>query len=271
MGKKTATENNIHEVFAKNTFVKVKPAFEIGKVLFAFVEMDAQKKQKKTIDCYLNVSEAALLGKKITSFRMYQMIDAEKQKGAKYPEDVWKSPLGGVNEQEAKQRGLRTDGNAVSRIFSIAPGASQYGQYAVITARSQAGKTNKENGLIEPIKDNNATVIRVAIGTHDELEELGIMLEAAANVYIQERCKKNFTVSPAISSDEKIDKLNARLDEIAKALNHYYKTLCECYKSISAENNQSSQMKSIGKNEQEPISNHNSNNNQFPTWWNNNN
>lgn len=186
MSRKTVAENNIHEIHAKNTFVKIKPAFGIGRFLFSFVETNEQKKAVKTIDCYLSIADAALLAKKITSFRLYQQIQAEKQKGDRYPGEVWKSPLGGVNEAEARRRGLREDGKAVSRVFSIAPGASQY---AVLTARQQAGQTDAK-GLIVPVQDNKAVTIRVAVGNHDELEKLGIMIEAAVTVFMAEHTKK---------------------------------------------------------------------------------
>lgn len=191
MSRKSSTENNIHAIHNLNTFLKVKPAFEINKILFSFVETEKNtNKKKNNIDCYMSVSAAALLARKITSFRIYQAITAEKQKGEQYPKDVWKSPLGGVNENDAKKRGLRNDGYAISRVFSIAPGSSKY---AVITARSQAGKTDT-NGLIVPVADNNSITIRIALSSHDELEELGIMLEAAVNAYMAEQCKKTVEI-----------------------------------------------------------------------------
>lgn len=211
MGKKSSAENNIHEIFARNTFLKVKPAFEIGKVLFSFVEfteVNREVKLTKSVDCYLSVADAALLARKITSFRMYKMIEAERQKGEQYPKEVWNSPLGGVKEEDAKKRGLREDGMAVSRTFNIAPGAEKYKQYAVLTARSQAGKSD-ENGLIVPVQDKNATVIRVAMANHDEVEKLGIMLEAAIHVYMAEHIKissyQNENMQPADASIRSTD------------------------------------------------------------------
>lgn len=184
MGKIDISDKLIHAVYNTNTFVKVKAVFNIGKVLFAFVEKNNAGNVVKSVDCFLEVSEAALLGKKITSFRMYHGIKAEKEKGEPYPKDVWKSPLGGVDEATARERNLRKDGKAISRMFSIAPGAPAYGKYAVITARAQAAVTDTESGLIIPVSDESPTVIRIAVENHDALEELGIMLEAVAPAYI---------------------------------------------------------------------------------------
>ena len=176
------SEYTIHELFAKKSFLKVKQAFEIGKVLFAFVEMnEATKKQTKTIDYYMDISDAALLAKKIVDGRIYRSIEAEKAKGEQYPQNIWSSPLGGINEQDAQKRRLRDDGKAISRSFSLAPGARQY---AVFTATQQAAESNPQ-GLIVPIKDDDATIIRVAVGSYDELEKLALMLNAAVNSYME--------------------------------------------------------------------------------------
>lgn len=184
MSGKTSMEPNIHEIFSKNTFVKIKPAFNIGMIIFSFVEKDANNVCQKSIDCFMRVADVALLAKKINEYRLYQAIDAEKKKGAQYPAAVWLSPLGGVPEKKAKERNLRTDGKAVSRHFKIAPGSRKY---AVITAVEQAGDSD-ENGIIVPDKnDRNAKYIRVGVGSYDELMKMALMCEAAVTIYLQER------------------------------------------------------------------------------------
>ncbi len=183
------TEYTIHEIYTKKSFVKVKQAFDIGKILFAFVEMNENTKtQTKSIDCYMDVADAALLAKKILDGRMYHRMMEEKKKGAQYPNDVWSSPLGGVGEDDAKKRKLRSDGKAVSRSFGLAPGSQQF---AVFTAKQQAGHTD-ERGLIVPEpKDKDAVYIRVAVGSYDELEKLALMIEAATKVYMSYNVSKD--------------------------------------------------------------------------------
>lgn len=196
MAKKTDNERNIHECYNRTTFLKIKPAFAISKIAFSFVEFNdnetAEKRLKKSIDCYMTISEAGLLAKKITSGRTYGAIENERKKGAKYPEPVWKSPLGGVKEAQVKSMGLRTDGKAISRRFTIAPGSKKY---AVLTATQCAGYTN-EDGLIVPITDDpNKDIIRVALESWDEVEKIGIMLEAAVVAYMCQQTQKSYSAS----------------------------------------------------------------------------
>jgi len=178
----TEPERNIIEFFNIKTFVKIKPAFNIGKIVFCFVEMNPTTKAAVTpIDCYMDIEDAALLAKKITTGRMYQLIEKERAKGEQYPAAIWQSTLGGVSEEKAKIKGLRTDGRAVSRYFTISPGSSKY---AVITAITCAGDTNEKGLIVPDAKDKNKKAVRVAMASHDELEKLGIMLEAAVNAYM---------------------------------------------------------------------------------------
>lgn len=181
MSRKTVTEKNIYEIYTRNTFVKIKPAFEIGKILFSFVETNNKKESIKNIDCYLSVADSALLANKITTGRMRGLIAKEKQKGEQYPKDVWISPLGGINEKTAKEKKLRNDGRAISRHFTLAPGASQY---AVLTAKQGAGTTNEKGLIVPDNSDENRVVIRVAVTSHDVLEEMALMIQAAVNAYM---------------------------------------------------------------------------------------
>ena len=145
--------------------------------------------ERKTLSA-ISVAEAGLLAKKITSGRMYSAIENERRKGQKYPDAVWKSPLGGMKEAYVKAQGLRTDGKAISRRFTIAPGSKKY---AVLTATQCAGYTD-ESGLIVPITDDpNKTIIRVALESWDKVEEMGIMLEAAVYAYMIKQTQKAYT------------------------------------------------------------------------------
>lgn len=203
MGKKTDKENYIHEIYNKSTFVKVKPAFEIGKIIFSFVEsceINGERKLKNVINCYVTVAEMGLFAKKITSGRMYTNIENEKRNGQQYPAAVWKSPLGGVSEKKAAAQKLRTDGKAISRRFTLAPGAKKY---AVLTATQCAGHTNEDGLIVPEIDDQNKTVIRVALENWDEVEKLGIMLEATVYAYMIYQTQKSYISSNKEAADQK--------------------------------------------------------------------
>lgn len=110
--KMNPIDNVIAELNTKNTFVKVKGnSFHINKTQFSFVEFDAQtKKLQKSIDCYMGLEESLIFCQDVLSGKLPKMAAAEKAKGEQYPKPVWSSPLGGVNEQKARERKLRTDG-----------------------------------------------------------------------------------------------------------------------------------------------------------------
>ena len=110
-------DNVISELNTLNTFVKVKGnSFDIGKTLFSFVEFDKNtKKLQKSVDCYMGMEESLIFCHDILSGKLPKLAAKEKAKGEQYPKAVWHSPLGGVNEQKARERKLRSDGKAISR------------------------------------------------------------------------------------------------------------------------------------------------------------
>lgn len=177
--KMNPIDNVIAELNTKNTFVKVKGnSFHINKTQFSFVEFDAQtKKLQKSVDCYMGLEESLVLCQDVLSGKLPKMAAAEKAKGEQYPKPVWSSPLGGVNEQKARERKLRTDGKAVSRSFTIAPGSRAD---FVITAMQGAGNS-MPNGIIVPDGKPEVT-IRVAC-TAENLKGLALSLKAHIEAY----------------------------------------------------------------------------------------
>ena len=177
--KMNPIDNVIAELNTKNTFVKVKGnSFHINKTQFSFVEFDAQtKKLQKSIDCYMGLEESLIFCQDVLSGKLPKMAAAEKAKGEQYPKPVWNSPLGGVNEQKAKERKLRTDGKAVSRSFTIAPGSRAD---FLVTAMQGAGNS-MPNGIIVPDGKPEVT-IRVAC-TAENLKGLALSLKAHIEAY----------------------------------------------------------------------------------------
>lgn len=213
MSKNTMDEKNIYEIHSKYTFLKVKPVFTCNKILFAFVETENDKKTlKNSINCYMSVPDAALLAAKITSGRMYKMITGEKGKGEKYPQEVWRSPLGGINEGLARERGLRKDGKAISRFFSLAPGSVQY---VVLTARQCAGRSDEQGLIIPENNDPEKVIIRVPFANHDELEKMGLMLQAAVNAYMSVIMQLK-AAEQGIGTQQVMDDTQSKADEDSK-------------------------------------------------------
>lgn len=64
-----------------------------------------------------------ILSGKICKLAQKSRKDAA-EKNLKYPADIYKSRLGGVAEEKAKERKLRTDGKAISRYFQLLPAAN---------------------------------------------------------------------------------------------------------------------------------------------------
>ena len=180
--KKTKYLNNeFYELNGLDTFVKLKAnSFGIGKVLFAFVKFDKITKKKICdMDVYMDMEDALLLANDILSGKLAKEAEIERAKGAQYPGAIWKSPMGGVTEEKAKQRGLRTDGKAISRMFTISPGSRQP---FVFTAEQKPGATDAK-GLIVPEPGARPEVqIRVASSVED-LKKFALAIQSNINAY----------------------------------------------------------------------------------------
>lgn len=157
-----AERDYLYAIFGYETFVKIKPAFNIGKVLFAFVN----KKTKEYIDCYIDLLDYEELLEQIRLGEFRRLIAEEKNKGQQYPKAIWDSGLGGTSK----------GGKTIFRKFSIAPGARQY---AVFTA--ECGPANHEDGLYAPIKknpDNQSEFKAIRVGVMNYAEFRKMMLES---------------------------------------------------------------------------------------------
>ena len=173
--------NEFFELNGADNFVKLKAnSFGIGKVLFAFVKFDKITKKKiSDMDVYMDMEDALLLANDILSGKLAKEAENERAKGAQYPGPIWKSPMGGVTEEKAKQRGLRTDGKAISRMFTLRPGSRQP---FVFTAEQKPGSTNAQ-GLIIPDSGVRPEVqIRVA-SSNEDLKKLALAIQSNINAY----------------------------------------------------------------------------------------
>lgn len=173
-------DNVIYEIATNTTFVKAKAnALNIDKLILSFVEFDSKTKQSKgNIDIYLDAGEALAFAQEVLSGKIPTQAVREKKRcnkeKAQYPNAVYFSPLGGISEENAKKRNLRTDGKAISRQFNFAPGAKAD---FVFTAIQKPGHTDTKTKLIIPEKNSKPEIlIRVACSARD-LKILALMLQ----------------------------------------------------------------------------------------------
>ena len=192
--QKTKPEKLIYQISSNTTFLKAKAnCFGIEQVLISFVEFGKDNKLKNHIDCYLSFGEALCLCNDILSGKIHKLITIEKSKGEKYPAPSYTSPLGGVNEENCKKRKLRTDGKALSRVFTI--GAGTKAEY-IIVAEQRSG-VSAPNGIIVPDKGKAEVTIRVPADSK-VIKEFALLVQTHINAYISGQYARN-----AYSADNK--------------------------------------------------------------------
>lgn len=178
----------IHEANGLDTFVKIKGnPLEIGKILFAFVQFDKNTgKILHNIDIYMDVADALVFAEKVINGKMMEIAKEKFNPDEKYPTPFWESKLGGVNEENAKARGLRTDGKAISRNFNISIGAKKSNGSRnpfVITAIQRAGHTGT-NKLIIPEKGVKPEItIRIPLMEKDDLMKIALCIRSHITAY----------------------------------------------------------------------------------------
>lgn len=183
----------MYEIDTLKSFVKFKSNAldNTNKVLCSFVQFDAKTKASEAdIDIFVSIPDMLLLSNDILSGKINQLAQIEKKKAAaennNFPREVYSSPLGGVNETNARERKLRTDGKAISRLFKIVPGSKAD---FVFIAEQKPAHSDKR-GLIVPEKCPPEKVIRVACSAHD-LKCFALMVKAHIEGYISARYATN--------------------------------------------------------------------------------
>lgn len=163
-------EEPLAKLHCRNTFLKVKSDyFSIGKVLFSFVQLtgnnqNESSKVEKSIDCCLDLCKAIVFAKDLLDGVLVDKLAGVPDNGF-----VWKSPIGGIREEEVAHRKLRNDGKAVARYFGIQPAKKGICRF---TAMQMPG-TSSDKGLIVPCKGNADIVITVPVEDRDKLREFG--------------------------------------------------------------------------------------------------
>lgn len=175
---------NIYEINNKTTFIKIKSnSFGIEKVIFSFVQYSNENGQNKllnNIDIYMSFADCLLLCNDVLSGKINKLCLAEKEKGEKYPKPVYKSPLGGINEQKAKERKLRDDGKAISRSFNIIPGRRAP---FVFIAEQKAGRTDEATGIIIP-ESGKAEISVTVSADNDNIKKMALMIKSHITAFM---------------------------------------------------------------------------------------
>lgn len=187
MAKEFAKRNpqQLIKVSGKDTFVEVlNNPFEIGKVLFNFAQYDekapAGSKIKGQIPMYMDMEEALVFCHDIISGKLPQLAKIEKDKGSKYPKEVYKKQ-GGTSAARLKSSGKeRPDGMAESRVMKVAPGSKVD---FMLTAEKGKGEENATGLIVQ--KSTEATV-RVPFSAED-LKKLALVLQMNIQSYTTAR------------------------------------------------------------------------------------
>lgn len=157
----------------KNVFVEVmNNAFEIGKVLFNFIEYDpnAEKKNriKQNISIFVDLDKFLVLANDVLSGRMAALAnkarEEAKKNNQKYCKEIWVN-LGGVSAKVLEQRGkARPDGKSLSRQMKITPGEKIPW---ILSAETGPGEET-ETGLIAPKYNGKPEqLVRVPVSDED--------------------------------------------------------------------------------------------------------
>lgn len=154
MANETKDRDVLIPLYGSKAFVKIKQCLDIDKVCFSFVD---KADSKKHVDVYMEADEfGATLMADIKNHTLLYKLEKEKEKGEKYPKEVYTSPVGG--------NATGNNGNPISRYFTIAPGIKTD---AVLTGLAFPAEKN-ETGAFIKLKDSKAiTTLRVPCSYND--------------------------------------------------------------------------------------------------------
>ncbi|MCM3390252.1 hypothetical protein M3649_19320 [Ureibacillus chungkukjangi] len=195
--KEINEENKIIIIHAKNVFIEVKNAFEIGQIQITLSKYDPSqekfKKIEKSIDIYMSFDKFLLFSNDVLSGRISALakLEREKQKkeGNEYCVAIYVIK-GGTPEEKLKGTGKeRKDGKSVSRQFKITPGKNSPW---VLSGESGPGEI--KNGLIIPcyVKGKPEVIVRVPL-TDEELKRLVLIVNAHVQAYINSQYQVKYT------------------------------------------------------------------------------
>lgn len=225
-------EGPIAEIYGRNTFLKVKnDYFSIGKVLFSFVEctqINAENSSavKKSIDCCLDLCKAIVFAKDLLEGEL-----ADRLVSAPDNSFVWSSPIGGIPEGKAAQRGLRKDGKAVARYFGIQSANKGFCRF---TAMQMPG-CSKDKGLIVPCKGAASMIINVPVQDREKLREFGAGILLGVFSYMAGQYSSCWALLEKERCSNRAQKRKKLPDAKGQGTNNVQaqqRIVCDCYWSV---------------------------------------
>lgn len=143
MAKKNKNDNDglIAAFYGTKGFVKIKEAWNIGKIIFSFVQTDKDGKAERFVDYYMSIERAGCLARDILFGTLQRRAEEAVKKD---PNTVLFMDQGGKPEGQAN----RSDGRALARVFTIIP-AKAKGCPVCFRLEAGAGHSNQQ-GLIVP-------------------------------------------------------------------------------------------------------------------------
>lgn len=227
-------EKPLAQIHGRNTFLKVKSDyFSIGKVLFSFVQWNGSNHEEsctveKSIDCCLDLCKAVVFAKDLLEGVLQDQLTSVSDN-----DFVWKSPIGGIKESEAAQRGLRKDGKAIARYFGIQPANKGICRF---TAMQMPGKS-ADNGLIVPLKGKAEMVITVPAEDRERLREFGAGILLGIFGYMAgqyasswENLEKKRNIQR--TTKKPVRQPDNRINQEIKSTEQQDQIVCDCYWAI---------------------------------------
>ncbi len=220
-------ERPIAEIYGRNTFLKVKnDYFSIGKVLFSFVEWTENhagnsSAVKKSIDCCLDLCKAIVFAKDLLEGELADRLASAPNRF------VWNSPIGGIPEGEAAQRGLRKDGKAVARYFGVQSANKGLCRF---TAMQMPGSSTG-NGLIVPCKGAVDVAINVPVQDKEKLREFGAGILLGIFGYMAGQYGSCWALLEKERSRNRVQK-PGKLPDAKSQENKQERIVCDCYWAV---------------------------------------
>ena len=180
--------NNASPKNNTGTFLKIKMDMaRQGILMFSFVQFDGTKEkgEKVTADAtaYIDFATAKLFAQDILTGRISVKAQKEKERAKaaneKYCNPIW-TQMGGSSEQKCADKGLRTDGKAMSRILELTPGSKKP---FIMTVKQGVGESN-EQGLIVPRFGTKPDVQILVAFDADTLKQMALMINTHIDGFI---------------------------------------------------------------------------------------
>lgn len=181
-------DTTIMSFYNKSSFLKVKSdGFGIDRLKFTFGSTDENNKLVASADYWLDFAkgDAYVFLQDIISGKLAaEMSQEEKKRLKENPANKYAQPIrkfqGGYSAENAKKKGIRTDGQAHAKVMTVSKGL----KYPVVfTVEEGPGKETPEGLICPTYKRNPEIQIRVTL-TWDNVKALALAVTAHHDAYL---------------------------------------------------------------------------------------